>query len=168
MPYSISVFITLLRFFKGSLGHRDPSSRTFSVNHSSCLPDPEPLSPPSPGMLWVGGSWKVLLIVGYLHQSINAFQRAYFDYQKLPPAFTLIIKSVHPPHCLFRSALARHAAATSAVGPQAARSGCSGSGCCSGCSPAATTPTLLTGYTGFGAARSFQVWSCFLASFMNT
>jgi len=58
-----------------------------------------------------------------------------------------------------RSALARHAAVTSAVGPQAARSGCSGSGCCSGCSPAAATPTLLTGYTGFGAARSFQTSS---------
>lgn len=54
-----------------------------------------------------------------------------------------------------RSALTRHAAATTAVGPQAARSDFQA------VAPAATTPTLLTGYTGlntsFGAsARSFQ------------
>jgi len=50
-----------------------------------------------------------------------------------------------------RSALTRHAAATTAVGPQAARSDFQA------VAPAATTPTLLTGYTSFGAsARSFQ------------
>merc|ERR1712243_31655 len=47
-----NIYFTCLKFLKGSLGQRDPSSRTFSVNHSSCLPDPEPLSPPSPGRRW--------------------------------------------------------------------------------------------------------------------
>merc|ERR1712168_1690554 len=52
MGGSLKYILHLFKTFKGSLGPRDPSSRTFSVNHSSCLPDPEPSSPPPPGRRW--------------------------------------------------------------------------------------------------------------------
>jgi len=58
-----------------------------------------------------------------------------------------------------RSALARQAAATSVVGPQAARSGCPRCPGCAGCASCPRCTLPISSYTGFSAARSFQTSS---------
>ena len=114
--------------------------RLHAFNKQSCSPAREILSPPSPG--------NVYCIIP---------QNICYD---LFPSLSCIIKLMnvrnHTLVSIPRSALTRHAAATSAAGPQVARPEFQA------VAPSATTPTLLTGYTGlttsFGAsARSFQV-----------